>query len=206
MFMKVFGIGAPAALGAMYMTGSLGGGGGVTYDKPVPEVYSALSAMQMPAELKDSLNKTPGAELRIDRIPDKQVRWRFTQNGHEMLRLTADIEPLSGGKAASVTTTVTFAEGGTGGEAGKFVNSLTAYRGVAQAMLSEQIDSSIEGRPFSQRNAGLRGAAYAATHASEVQADMARLDAMMRDAKAKRSSGPDEPSFRPGQPMVDVSR
>lgn len=205
MFMKVFGIGAPVVLGSLYMTGNLGSVSGQAYDRPATEVYASLSTMSMPDDLQKQMNRKPVTFVSVDRVPDKQVRWKFTRDGHQVFSVTADISPLSDGRAANVSTKV---------EAGELdlKRGGGVLPGMAGVMVEEQIAAVIERRPYDEALAGRRAAVYMVKNQGQmfddVNKQMAGASERFKeyDRESARSAATRDVRFQPGKPMMDVSR
>ena len=214
MFAKVLGLGAPVALGGLWMTGNLGGGAeGVVYDVPAAQVYQRLSTMPIPAELR----KGTDGGVTVETEPEKTVRWKMTAQGYEALRITATITPMAGGKAAAVATEIEFAETGPQAADGKALNEMQSVKAIGGILIGEQIAATIEGRAFDQSEAKMKVAAYAIANRSQLMAEAAEIQARIKSSSFASASSDwyelperdhvtearvSRPTFDAGQPMV----
>ncbi len=188
------------------------GNSGIDYDGAVTEVRSQLVAMPMPEELRDSMEEGRGAVRTVATSPN-EVAWHFEIEGHEVGQVAAKLTPVD-----SDTTNVTV-EWDPGdalpkGSNARAVAMQPLVEQVAETFVAEQIDATLEGRPFNKKVVAMQVAAYAASHPREMKQYMAKVQAMaddpgieieeeMRPAMRGESRAP-VAQFVPGKPTMSA--
>ena len=211
--MKTMALGTAAAVmvGGLYAGGAFGGG--EVYDRPVADVYATLAYMPMPKQFKETFSQVPGSEIRVDRVEGQSVTWRFTQNGHELGRFRADLAP----SGAGTRVTVGFQPGDAIPEGDlREVAALPLIESVAEIAIAEQVDATLESRPFDEERMARAIAVYVATHQDEVKQYATKMVAAAKNieegGEAALPGGMGDSRFgteRPvphGEPMLDLSQ
>lgn len=185
-----------------------GGNRGIDYDGTVSSVHSQLASMSMPEELEEAIEDGSGS-VRTDSATPNQVTWHFEIEGHEVGEVTAKLSPVD---ADTTNVQVEWDPGDAlpkGSSARAFAMQPLVEQ-VAETFIAEQIDATLEDRPFNKRAVGLQLAAYAGTHPKEMRQYMAKVQALTEGAaegtaedeiRMKGESRPREANFVPGKPM-----
>ena len=187
------------------------GNRGIDYDGSLAEVRAELVSMPLPDELQESIEEGRGS-VETDTSDSDKVSWRFYVEDHELGRVTAKLSPVD-----SDTTNVQV-EWDPGAALPKGSNSRAVamqplVEQVAETFVAEQIDASLEDRPFNKRVVALQLAAYVGSHPKEMRQYMARVQALAEEAETGSGElggemagegGTDHVQFRPGKPMVSA--
>ena len=203
----IMGCCALCAGGGLYMGV---GNRGIDYDGSVAQVRSELVAMRLPDELRESMEEGSGS-VRTDASNPGQVSWHFYIEGHELGQVTAKLTPTD------THTTNVQVEWDPGdalpkGSNARAVAMQPLVEQVAETFVAEQIDATLEDRPFNKRAVAVQLAAYASTHPKEMRQYMAKVQALAEEGavegggelsnRMQAQGRPEEPKFKPGQPMV----
>lgn len=195
--------------GGAYM---YGGNRGIDYDGSVQSVHAELASMSLPQEFADSVNEDGRGSVRVDAHDPHRVSWHFQIDGQELGKVTAD---LTAKGASTTNVAVEWAPGDDlpKGSSARAVAMQPLVEQVSETFMAEQIDATLEDRPFDKRAVGLQLAAYVASHPKEMKQYMAKVEALSEDAKEGKGdweprmrgeSRPPEAQFRPGKPMVNA--
>jgi hypothetical protein len=221
MFLKSFGLLAPLAGGALWFSGALHSG---VYardvDLPPEQVASALAGTRF-----DGLD-VPGSPYfglgppREERTADG-FRWTLASGGETFLVMTAHIAPIDGGAKSRISATVETGVLSKPGAVAAEARLPATMEPILAAAIDAEIAERVESDPAAVKAARERelmaaGAVMAARIIANPEAVRADADEVFREAMAAAqenspptSSGPARDkhvSFRPGEPMVDVSR
>jgi hypothetical protein len=190
-----------------------GGNSGIDYDGPVQAVHAELAAMRLPEEFAESVNSDGRGSVRVNAGDPQEVSWHFNIDGQELGKVTAVLT------AKDADTTNVQVEWDPGedlpkGSSARAVAMQPLVEQVSETFMAEQIDATLEDRPFDKRAVGLQLAGYVASHPREMKQYMAKVQSLAEDAKAmgnsdweprvRGESRPPEAQFRPGKPMVSA--
>ena len=195
--------------GGAYM---YGGNSGIDYDGSVQSVHAELSSMSLPAEFAESVNDDGRGSIRVDARDPHQVSWHFDMDGQELGKITADLT-AKGANSTNVRVEWDPGEDLPKGSSARAVAMQPLVEQVSETFMAEQIDATLEDRPFDKRAVGLQLAAYVASHPKEMKQYMAKVEALSEEAKSNKDdweprmrgeSRPPEAQFKPGKPMVNA--
>lgn len=101
MFLKLLGIGAPVVLGAVYVSGALGGGYSRTVDRPQAEVMRALADLDIttaPGEPGTDPSRAGGIKpvIQLSQAADRMT-WTVMSGQQIATQMTAIFEPIDAG-------------------------------------------------------------------------------------------------------------
>lgn len=186
---------------------------GIDYEGSVQAIHAQLAAMPMPEELGDSLEGDGGGSVVTDSDKPDAVSWRFFVSGQEIGRLTASLKP-AGSNATNVQVEFDPGKALPKGSDARAIAMQPLVEQVAETIMAEQIDATLEHRPFNKRSVGLQLAAYVASHPKEMRQYMARVQSLSENAeklgesdyqpRMRGESRPPEARFVPGKPMVSA--
>ena len=210
----IFGGGAALCAGTLAATGAFDDG--EVYARPVDQVYAAIAYMPMPPEFKEEFNRIPGSDIRVDRVPNQSVTWRFTHHGHELGAFTA---ALGAEDPTRTRVSVSFEPGqALPGQALQFALQPFVQE-VAEIAMAEQVDAVLEQRKFDARKVQAAVLAYAATHPDVAKRFFSDVESRMNRPASAESFDEDEDDVRLGgagpmnrpvptepKPMTDLSR
>ena len=190
----------------------IGGNHGIDYDGSVAQVHSELASMPMPPELEESIEDGSGAVRTVAASAD-QIRWHFEVDGHEIGRIAAKLTPVDG-DTTNVQVEWEPGDALPKGSNARAVAMQPLVEEVAETFMAEQIDATLEDRPFNKKVVAMQVAAYAASHPREMKQYMAKVQAMTEDPglEVEEEMGPPMPGesrppvarFEPGKPMVSA--
>ncbi len=173
-----------------------GGQPGDVYEMPVDQVYSVIARTNIPDGLKKEVNRARGSEVRVSRVTNQSVTWKLTEYGHEVARFVATLTPEGDdGTKTRVTVDAIGAEAGKFAKQGQAFNNRGLIVATAQAAMEEQISSKLQGRGYDERKVAASIAAYAITHAKDIEADLAtpsNIDELEHPGYARTSGAPDD--------------
>jgi hypothetical protein len=171
-----------------------GGQPGDVYDMPVDQVYAVIARTNIPDDLKKRVNSARGSEVRVSRVTNQSVTWKLTEYGHEIARFVATVTPEGDdGTKTRVTVDAIGAEEGKFAKVGQEFNNRGLLVQTARMAMEEQISSKMQGRGYDERKVAAAIAAYAITHADEIQADLAspsNYDDLEHPGYARTSGAP----------------
>lgn len=201
--------GAAAVLGGVLYGAGVFDGGEV-YNLPVAQVYAKLEYMPMPPELKEHFEPYRGDEVRVDRVPNESVTWRFTQEGHELAQFRARLSPEG---AARTRVNVDFEVGDDAPALEGAVYSGPFVAKLAEIFMTEQVDSQLENRPYDKLRMAVAVQTYITTHPGEVDGYLANLGSMAADLESMQAEVNetfeqvrDDAAARKAAPMTDLSK
>ena len=195
--------------GGAYM---YGGNRGIDYDGSVQSVHAELASMSLPQEFADSVNDDGRGSIRVDSRDPHQISWHFQIDGQELGKVTAALTP-KGSNTTNVAVEWDPGDDLPKGSTARAVAMQPLVEEVSETFMAEQIDSTLEDRPFDKRAVGLQLASYVASHPREMKQYMAKVQSLAEEAKNNKSdwesrmrgeSRPPEAQFRPGKPMVSA--
>jgi hypothetical protein len=172
-----------------------GGQPGNVYDMPVDQVYAVIARTNIPDDLKKTVNRAKGSEVRVSRVTNQSVTWKLTEYGHEIARFVATVTPEGeDGAKTRVTVDAIGAEDGKFAKQGREFNNRGLLVHTARMAMEEQIASKMEGRGYDERKVAAAVAAYAITHAKDIEADLAspNIEDYDRSSYARTSGAPAE--------------
>ncbi len=165
--------------------------GGEVYALPVAEVYEKLSDIDIPGEVGGGQSIRAGSGTEIEREENKSITWKIKQDGSTMARFTADLAPVDA-KHTRVVVHFQMDEDSKLAAASPQLAQNKFLVNIAEMAMTEQIDSTLDGRPYNQKAVGVKMLAYIAMHRDEMQAFIqqyqAAIDAAMRESRAGQST------------------
>ena len=187
---------------------------GIDYQGSVAEIHAQLAAMPMPEELGESVEGKGSGSVVTDSEKADAVSWHFFVEGQEIGQVTASLKP-SGPNATNVQVEFDPGKALPKGSDARAIAMQPLVEQVAETILAEQIDATLEHHPFNKRAVGLQLAAYVASHPREMRQYMARVQSLSENAeklseadyrpRMRGESRPPPPArFDPGKPMVSA--
>jgi len=223
--MKLAMIGGAAAMlgGGLYVHSDLSGG--ELYPLPADQVYERLASAGLPPELQSAIDGADGGDVAVDRDPGKAITWRLATNGFPLARFTATLEPAGPTRTRVWVKFQIDPDGALAQQSdsllqGRFIAKL------AETGMVEQIDATLEDRPYDARHVGSSIANYVAANPGDVRDFIAKINAQLEAAALAMDAygtfgtgGASRPVVGPSgtptmsaepmsdaRPMVDLSR
>jgi hypothetical protein len=177
----VMGLAATATLGGggLWYSGALEGG--EFYPVAPAEVAHQLAVMKMPDELQSALDGNDLVRLKTMRSGNEEVRWDVILNGQPVARFVAELIPADGG--TKVRVDFELSESRMGEAAGKHTPlSTPLVQAMAEIALAEQVDATLEKRPFNSERVANAAALHIATHPGQTMEYGMKMQAMLESA------------------------
>jgi hypothetical protein len=154
--------------GGAYMTGAFNGG--EVYNMPIEQVFAELESMELPVEMQDGFAAQPGTDIRVSRQDDKSITWEFTVEGHELATFRADMEKVDQDHTR-VIVHFSVQDPGLDEHEEHMADTLNAepfFVEVGEIAFAEQIDATLEKRPFDTNKVGMEVMSYVAAHPEDI--------------------------------------
>ena len=170
-------------------TGMVGGGvwysgalnGGEFYPIAPTEVAHQLALMPMPSDVEAALDADDMIRLRTTRKGNEEVRWDVLLNGVPIAKFTAELEAAEGG--TNVTVDFELSDSSLGQAAGKETPlSTELVQTLAEIALAEQVDATLEKRPFDTERVANGAATWIAMNPGATMAYGMKMQAMLESA------------------------
>lgn len=159
----IIGLAAVSGLGtAGYMSGAFEGG--EYYEMAPADVSAKLSRLTLPDGMEDA---TGNVVLRTAAAGPSQVKWDIVANGYSIAEIDAFLKPS--GSGTRVTVAFAMLDGPERDQLATLVPMDDAFLGeLIEMALTEQIDATLEGRPFDQKKLAMKMTGYIAANPAAV--------------------------------------
>lgn len=159
----VIGVAAVSGLGtAGYVSGAFEGG--EYYEMAPADVSAKLAGMTLPEEMQDT---TGFLSMRTAAAGPQQVKWDIVSGGYSIAEIDAFLEPSGSGTRVSVEFAML--DGPEKEQIAKVMPLDDEFMGdVIEMALTEQIDATLEDRPFDQRKLALMMTGYVAANPGKI--------------------------------------
>ncbi|ANY18902.1 hypothetical protein A6F68_00367 [Tsuneonella dongtanensis] len=159
----VIGLAALTGLGtAGYMTGSFGSG--EYYEISPAQVSSDLAGMQIPAEFSE---KSAGVRIEAISADNEQVHWELSMDGGPVADVYAHLDPSGSGTRVSIDFAMRDGEGTERLDRMLPMGS-EFFADMAELALTEQIDATLDRRPFDKDKFAGALVGYAAANPGKI--------------------------------------
>lgn len=203
----IIGVAALSGLGTTgYMTGAFDSG--EYYEMAPAEVSAKLSRMTMPAGMKDAAGSIT---LRTSAKGPSQVKWDILANGYSIAEIDAFLKPSGSGTRVNVEFAML--DGPEAEQIASVVPMDDEFLGdVIEMALTEQIDATLDGRPFDDKKLAAKMVGYVAANPGAVakfqQSVQSNMESQLADIESGGSEGgfhdyPAEDTGAPGETSED---
>lgn len=168
--LAVAGVGAGA-----YSTGAFEQG--EYYDMAPQDVTAKLRNMQLPAKFAELETGAGDVRFRWLGATPEMARWDITLRGEHLADVTASLSPS--GSGTNVTVSFEFADSPLANDARKLAPIDNEFIGeMVEFGIGEQIDSTLDGRPFDENRMAAAMAAYIMNNPQKTAAYARDMQAM----------------------------
>ena len=158
----ILGIAALSGLGtAGYMTGTFGSG--EYYEIAPHEVSSTLADMRIPLEFSE---RSAGVQVHTVSSSAQKVHWEMVFDGSAVADVFANLSPS--GSGTRVTIDFAMRESGTAKLDQQFPMGAEFFHDMAELAMTEQVDATLDGRPFDKDKFAGALVGYAAANTGKI--------------------------------------